>query len=286
MLADNQPPSSHGRLMPSVRLNGTSRYSLLEFIATEIPCWRDDPERPKEESETTLTEHLCDYLNTAARRSNGWDFVQFRTEVVDRENRNRHVDLAPKPCGAIVHIEGKRHNYYDSLFPIECKRLPTPGSARKPREREYVVSDKGSTGGIQRFKSGAHGKNHNFAAMIAYVQDHTPLRDWGKRISGWVGELAGSGGWSKDDCLVFEKEDLSRGVARLRSNHQRSGGLPSIELQHIWVVMIDAGEACTPDVESGPLPSTALSPKLQPEETPQSPTPTSSLPGGGSSEGK
>lgn len=255
MLADNQTPTCLGTLAAGIYLTSASRYSLLDFIADELPHWRDDPERPQESSETTLTEHLCDYLNTVARNSNGWDFLQFRTEVVDEEERARHIDLSPKPCGKIVWIEGKRHNHYDLLFPIECKRLPTPDSSSKRREREYVVSESGSTGGIQRFKIAAHGSQHNLAAMIAYVQDGTPLHAWGERVSGWVTELtlSGTANWSADDCLVLQSDDLARGLARLQSRHRRTN-LPDIELQHLWVVMVMApppsvtgSDSCVPD---------------------------------------
>lgn len=238
MLAENQTQTCHGALRPDVQLTSASYYSLLDFIEDELPRWRDDPERPQESAETTLTGHLCDHLNTAARFREGWDFIQFRTEVVDEANKAGHIDLVPKPLGVRVWVNGKRHNHYDALLPIECKRLPTPTKPSEPREREYVVSEKGHTGGIQRFKVLAHGSRHSLAAMIAYVQDGTPLDAWSSRVSSWVSALALSdaANWSNDDCLTMTNNDLVRRTARLRSIHRRPGH-PDIELQHIWVVM-------------------------------------------------
>ena len=99
---------------------------FIEFIADELPRWRDHPERKPETSETALTDQFCDHLNSAARTSDGWSRIQFRTEVPDEVRPGRAIDLAPKPCGAVLVIEGRRHTQFDTLLPIECKRLPTP----------------------------------------------------------------------------------------------------------------------------------------------------------------
>ncbi len=146
MLADSPIIVEAGKLEPEVQLPGTARYALLEFVADELPRWRDHPERKPEASETALTDQLCDHLNSAARTSDGWSRVQFRTEVRDEVRRGRAIDLAPKPCGAVLIIEGRRHTQFDTLLPIECKRLPTPKEKDRD-EREYVVTATGSTGG-------------------------------------------------------------------------------------------------------------------------------------------
>jgi len=106
MLANSPISVRAGRLEPAIQLLGTARYALLEFIADELPRWRDHPDRKPETSETVLSDQLCDYLNSATRTSPGWSRVQFRTEVPDEVRRGRAIDLAPKPCGAILIIEG------------------------------------------------------------------------------------------------------------------------------------------------------------------------------------
>lgn len=226
-----------GRLEREVHLPGTARFALLDFIAEELPRWRDHPERKRETSETALTDQLCDHLNSAARTSPGWSRIQFRTEVPDEVRRGRAIDLAAKPCGATVLIEGRRHTQFDSLLPIECKRLPTPCEKGRD-EREYVVTNRGTTGGVQRFKFGYHGAAHRVGAMIAYVQEMT-FCYWLGQINGWIQNLSAEADstWSDSDILLLLKEDSARGLCTLHSHHQREGNLGECELRHLWIRM-------------------------------------------------
>jgi hypothetical protein len=226
-----------GRLAPEVHLPGTAPNELLEFIADELPHWRDHPERKPETSETALTNQLCDHLNSAARTSDAWSRIQFRTEVPDEVQHGRAIDLAPKPCGAVLVIEGRRHTQFDTLLPIECKRLPTP-KGRQRDEREYVATATGSTGGIQRFKFGHHGAAHRNAAMIAYVQEHT-FCHWLTQVNGWIRDLSSQtdSAWGSTDSLRLEKDNPTARLCTSRSCHERSGGLEKIALQHLWIMM-------------------------------------------------
>jgi hypothetical protein len=237
MLADFPIIPQAGKLEPEVQLPGTARYALLDFIADELPRWRDHPERKPETSETALTGQLSDHLNSAARTSTGWSRVQFRTEVRDEVRPGRAIDLAPKPCAAVLIIEGRRHTQFDTLLPIECKRLPTPKEKDRD-EREYVVTATGSTGGIQRFKFGHHGAGHRVAAMIAYVQEQT-FSHWLTQVNTWIGDLSSltDSAWSASDGLKPLKDDSTAGLCTLHSHHQRGGGLEEIELQHLWIRM-------------------------------------------------
>jgi len=237
MLADLPISVEAGRLEPEIQMPGTARYALLEFIVEELPRWRDDPNRKPEISEACLTDQLCNHLNSAARVSIGWSRIQFRTEVPDEAEAGRTIDLAAKPCGAILFIEGRKHTKFDSLFPIECKRLPTP-QERGRDEREYVVTSSCTTGGIQRFKFGHHGATHQLGAMIGYVQEMT-FSHWLTKVNGWIQGLSteGSSAWTDSDILLLLKEDSSKGMCVLRSNHQRSAKLGRCELRHLWIKM-------------------------------------------------
>jgi hypothetical protein len=106
MLADISTPSHAGQLGLDILLPATARYELFEFIAAELPRWRDHPDRPSASAETTLTSQLCDHLNGAAYYSTTWSHVQFRTEVPDEVTGGRSTDLAAKPRGALLVIEG------------------------------------------------------------------------------------------------------------------------------------------------------------------------------------
>lgn len=226
-----------GSLSRGVHKSATFRSELLTFITSELPCWRDHLDRPLMMREATLTNQLCLYLNSAARRSLGWDILQFITEPEDEHQQSRRIDLAATPSDGIIWIEGRRHTIYDILFPIECKRLPTPKD-KKRDEREYVFSDQSSTGGIQRFKAGYHGGSHTFAAMIAYVQDET-LRYWINRVEEWISALAQSSepGWTENDSLRLVNDDQSQRVAVLESRHTRNNSLPDLKLHHLWLQM-------------------------------------------------
>lgn len=234
-LQDTTPQS--GFLSSDVHLSATSRYALIEFIIDELPRWRDRSERPVETAENALTSQLCIHLNSVARHSPGWDFIQFVPEFPDEKYKGRKLDLVAAPCGVPVLIEGRRHTDFEPILPIECKRLPTPKDKDRD-EREYVIHRRASTGGIQRFKSGHHASDHKLAAMIAYVQEETLLL-WEKRIAKWIKDLVKSSqpGWTVQDFLHREKDDEVRGIAVFRSSHVRGQGLREIELRHLWLKM-------------------------------------------------
>jgi hypothetical protein len=237
MLADLPIAVEAGRLEPEIQLPGTARYALLDFIAEELPRWRDHPERKPETSETRLTDQLCSYLTSVTRKSDGWSWIQFRTEVPDEVEGQRAIDLAAKPCGAIVIIEDRRHTQFQSLLPIECKRLPTPRE-RGRDEREYVITSPGTTGGIQRFKFGLHASVHQLGAMIAYVQEMT-FSHWLNKVNGWIQALStgADSAWSDSDALLLLTEDSAKGLCLLQSDHKREGQPEKCQLRHLWIKM-------------------------------------------------
>ncbi len=210
---------------------------FFAFVARELPKWRDDPERPSAHSETVLTSQLCAHLNGASRKTRGWDFLQFRVEEPDETLAGRRLDLAPAPAGVTIWIDGRRYSQYDTLIPIECKRLPTPTDPRRDR-REYLHSRVSSTGGVQRFKEGHHGANHSTGAMIAYIQGRD-IDFWGRQLSLWIAELLAEDvpGWNESDALTESSRDVPGRVAVLDSSHVRAGDLLPIRLHHFWIVM-------------------------------------------------
>lgn len=224
---------SYGALGTNIYFGKTSVIALIGFLADQLSTWCEDPERQQVSSETTLTSQFCAYLNEAARFSS-WDFLQFRVEERDERKAGRKIDLVAAPCGATVWVEGRRCTKYDPLLPVECKRLPTPVDKRRD-PREYVVDGK-TTGGIQRFKSGHHGAAHTMAAMIGYIQANDAAH-WKTTIDGWIQDLISTSqpGWSVADILIAEPPHASPKVSLHRSDHSRSGGLPDINLTHIWV---------------------------------------------------
>ncbi|MEA1991354.1 MAG: hypothetical protein U9N58_04040 [Thermodesulfobacteriota bacterium] len=238
MLADsvNIVPQS-GRLDPDIHLPSTAKLEIVDFIVEELPRWRDHPDRPTAQAETILTEHLCDHLNSAAYYSTTWSHIQFRTETGNETRGGRKIDLTVKPRAATLIIKGRRHSQFDALFPIECKRLPTPKGTKRD-EREYVITKFGTTGGIQRFKFGHHGAAHTFAAMIAYVQKQS-FSHWLDQVNGWIRDLAAGQNliWNNSDILQSLSDNLKTGISTLESEHQREGDLEGCELRHLWIRM-------------------------------------------------
>ena len=185
VLADQREGLAHaGALDSGIHLPGEWLSSLVIFIGGQLPGWRDDPARPAQTGETSLTAQLCSRLNSACRHARGWDFLQFKREEPDEADARRSIDLVVAPSGSVIWIEGREYSEYRALLPIECKRLPTPSGSDRD-EREYLYSRFTSSGGVQRFKAGHHAASHARAAMIGYVQD----RD----IGFWRAQLDGSG---------------------------------------------------------------------------------------------
>ena len=124
MLA-NVPPASaqSGSFGRDLHLPATFLFELLDFIKDELPRWRDRNDRKKETSETSLTSQLCAHLNSATRRSSGWDILQFRTEEPDEQNKGRKIDLIPAPCDATIWVEGRPYIDFDMLLPIDRKSV-------------------------------------------------------------------------------------------------------------------------------------------------------------------
>jgi hypothetical protein len=238
MLAQSfNSPASCGTIGKDVHGPDTFRTELLAFIANQLPRWRDDPMRPASTSEDALTEHLCDYLTGAARLSQGWDVVQFRTATIDEAERGRKIDLTAKPCGVTLVIDGRNYTQYESILPIECKRLPTPDGAKRDH-REYVFNKHGTTGGVQRFKACHHGAKHSLGAMIAYVQEESASL-WHKHITEWIAELVAAAvpDWSSADHLQADRDDPVLGLAIFRSVHARTSGYTPIQICHLWLRM-------------------------------------------------
>lgn len=238
MLADESDSVGHsGSLGADVQLPGEWFSSLIEFIATALPDWRDDPARDAATAETRLTAQLCSRLSSVSRHTPGWDFLQFRREEPDEADGRRAIDLAVAPSGAVIVIEGRQYTEYQTLLPIECKRLPTP-AARDRDEREYLISRFNTTGGVQRFKAGHHGAAHNRAAMIGYVQQND-VTYWHNKLEGWVDGIVAEPveGWSVADKLTLVTNIPAQRLAMFRSNHSRQAELGPILIDHLWIEM-------------------------------------------------
>jgi hypothetical protein len=205
----------------------------LDFVASELSSWRDDPDRPAEESEERLNAQLCKYLNVAA--SLRFPMVLFSHE--EKQTGTRRVDFAANP--SVATFVGRTYRtIYDPFLVFEGKRLPAPSKAR---EREYVSGGTAYSGGIQRFKRGLHGATVEQAAMVGYVQDDG-FTQWLTRINSWISDevaqpSAQDETWSVHEHLAFLPQEPQATTAQARSKHSRTGSIlcSEIQLRHLWV---------------------------------------------------
>lgn len=220
-------------------LSGISKEELprqtIKFVYEQLPAWRDDPNRRDEESENKLNLDLCKYLNSKARQE--FPMVCFNHE--EYQVGRRTVDLSASPSDK-TSIDAKVYTVYEPFLVLEGKRLPAP---RKDREKEYVTGLDRTSGGIQRFKMGFHGRDQNIAAMIGYVQKDIGA-NWFSVVNGWIldlarGKIKDQCSWDKSEILTGFESDESECVSRCESSHPRNGSKSSnrLELHHLWIEM-------------------------------------------------
>jgi hypothetical protein len=205
--------------------------SVIDFVFRHLAAWRDDPMRRPEAAEAKLSAQLSTYLDRISRRE-GFPIIFQREQP---QGGSRDIDMVANPDDELMAF-GYFNSSYDEIVVFEAKRLPAPES---DRQREYVSGGTEKlSGGIQRFKACVHGKGHSTAAMLGYIQEHTPSFFY-REINTWILELcdwqADSVPWTKEEQL----DDLiehSNGTARAISIHQRVQSGP-ITMHHLWVVM-------------------------------------------------
>ena len=207
----------------------------LAFVRQRLPEWRDDPDRPQEQSEDKLNLQLCKFLDARAR--NDFAMVCFHHE--EFQAGRRRVDLSATPAQA-TRIDAQHHSIYEPFLVFEGKRLPAPSADRK---MEYVTGKESKNGGIQRFKLGLHGAELSVAAMIGYVQEQSSSH-WHQLINQWISDLAAGRvsdvcPWKAAETLGHLAHDAGKGIAVCESDHERSGDVrgSSIQLHHLWVEM-------------------------------------------------
>lgn len=228
-------PQSRGGITSGIQKD-TLISKTISYIWRQLPAWRDDPYRRDKQSENELNLQLVKFLDAHARS----EFPMVRFDHEEYQYGRRSIDISASPVEPVT-IDARLHTIYDPILVIEGKRLPAPSS---DREHEYVTGGKGKiSGGIQRFKLGLHGANHNTAVIIGYVQKR-PLTQWHHQINEWIMKLANgtmqdSFDWKADEQLDSFEEDLLEGVASSRSTHLRNCNVKSksISIHHLWIEM-------------------------------------------------
>lgn len=235
MIEERVAEGAKGQLTAGIAKQDNLVLRAVEFIYNKLSEWRDDPNRPQEESEPKLNPLLAKFLNSRARV--GFTMVQF-THEEPQTGRSRG-DLSVSPTEAVM-IFARVFTVYDPFLVIECKRLPAPS---KKREREYLTGGDNRTGGVQRFKLGLYAPKEENAVLIGYIQSNDS-KYWHEMILSWMKELAGANrqsdgtDWGNDECLepLYSASNRS---ARWLSRHSRTGSVSvsDISIHHLWIEM-------------------------------------------------
>ena len=222
-----------GRLRANA-INDSLIQRTIAFVADNLEFWRDDPTRPRVTLEEELNAQLANFLG--AKATHEFPMVQFQHE--QRQAGQRRVDLSAKPTSPII-ICGTYYSIYKPFTVIEGKRLPAPDAAR---EKEYVSGCLKKSGGIQRFKLGLHGADHEEVMMIGYIQADSPM-EWHNRINQWIGDLACTSedgcDWNAREVLSMCRKGITGSFLKLTSIHSRNGQAISqiVKITHLWVVI-------------------------------------------------
>ncbi len=224
-----------GRITRGIHPNTLVEHTI-QFVATQLPLWRDDETRPLVEAEELLNSQFCKFLEARARAC--FAMVLFHHE--EHQGKRRRVDMSAGPSQEAVEAATYRMSIYDPFLVLEGKRIPAPAAAR---EREYVTGFAKRSGGIQRFKLALHGANHDTGVMIGYVQAKDSP-SWWETINRWIGELAASGDdttceWNAEDQLQSLFDGGIKKASWCESRHTRPGAPKpgAIRLIHLWIMM-------------------------------------------------
>ncbi|MBL7797919.1 MAG: hypothetical protein JNJ90_15605 [Saprospiraceae bacterium] len=192
---------------------------LITFLKSVLPTFPQEKRLKKEQSENDLTEELYKFLTRKARLdSYPFEFQPEKAQKMPKGHAKR-VDLAARVLTKDIDME--------VIYCLEAKKLPTdrPGGER---EMEYVL---GRTGGIERFKNEAHGKDDEGNLLprngiVGYITANDFVH-WHTQVNSWI--LAA--GWSGYETLIL---NYSSEIGVLTSNHFRISG-DVLLLTHFWV---------------------------------------------------
>lgn len=214
-------------------------HAIVELIEQELSVWRDRPQRPPFQDEPKLNQSLCLHLNRAARHR-GFDAIQFIQEPIQKSSRR--ADIGVMEPGTIT-VEGREYEDFIQLFPIECKRLPTPKDNRRS-DCEYVHGlAEHRTGAIERYKHGLHGHNNHRVMIIGYVQKND-FKHWegviNQRLQKQADNGADQGIWAPAEILSAMPSNRRTGCWKLESVHRRRqppARSSRVTIDHLWVLM-------------------------------------------------
>jgi hypothetical protein len=209
MFFEQSEPDIQNKLQYSLEYHQHQR-KILAFLRSNLPEISNKLIKGAKSSlsdfeEDDLTGEINNLLNDKSRESSGY---LFRFEA--------------KSGPDILMFASPYEPFSMPLFVIEAKRLPPT------RSKDYVLT------GIRRFKIEEHGKHHDIAAMLGYVQDKN-FNHWYDEINLWIEDLiadtAQKPRWEQQDKL--NKVGVAS-YGEYTSTHSRVKMGP-ITLHHFWL---------------------------------------------------
>ncbi|WP_051692048.1 hypothetical protein [Pedobacter borealis] len=237
MLANVSQNISCGKITVGLEPDQTVK-SVIEFLELNFKEFGNKVRGEVTANEKALTDKLCKFLN---RNAFATPFFFHHENVEDfRTGASAQIDIATLAKSENITVGDRIFGEFDSFFSIEAKRLPTPGSGR---EKEYVIGTNKSSGGVERFKKGIHGKYLKYAAIIGYIQNEN-AEHWFITINNWISDLIAStpNFWRDEDKLNKEN---STNINKFTSKNFRksfNGSDDFVHLYHFWVDLLEPNE--------------------------------------------
>jgi hypothetical protein len=172
-------------------------------------------------NENSLTQEFVAHINKTLRTLDlpicaGREYIDLHTLGA---NKRRTVDF--------YFYSTDEETETKSIFSVEAKKLPSPGSAE--RKMEYVIGSK-LNGGIERFKIEEHGKGLFECALLGFVEKHS-FKTWFEIINQWIEELTITSSWKVDEKL----QQLNDGVEWATSISLVNRSVDTLKLHHFWI---------------------------------------------------
>lgn len=160
--------------------------------------------------ENKISSEIQRFLNDKLRETNSDYTFTFN------ESRGPDISIYASPYTA----------FSDILFVIEAKRL------RSKSSNDYVKT------GIRRFKKEEHGKHHNVAVMLGYVQEKD-FNHWYDKVNSWIMALVSD---TRENPKWTEGEQVNKiritDIGEYQSTHCRITKKP-VTLHHFWINLCD-----------------------------------------------
>lgn len=114
-----------------------------------------------------------------------------------------------------------------SIFSVECKRLPVPEASRK---KEYVYGES-NNGGIERYKTEKHGKGLNTCGLLGFIENENP-KHWLTTINKWITDIASTSTiWKEDETLSEIESQYDYSFLESIAHRKTS----DLKLVHLWI---------------------------------------------------